>query len=393
MNAIYTQPRTLLSPFGFPIYGADSGGYATDGDRIITLGDGTDPNTVFEQMRAALKLWNDHRTALVDLISYWHTVSADAVPAAGNPSGFELASEYGEPEALRVPNNYFLAGYTFEDYDRATRFTWKALRDMDQRQVLAAHDEALSADNKLVTGTILSRLFDPVSEENEHGQAAYGLYNGTDGMKPPSFLGNSFPANHSHYRVSGNTDIDSEDIESAIRDIRSHGYGLTDSQERIVVLCNEVESEKIQSFRAGQENFNSAKAKYDFIPAKTQPTFVLQGGGQLVGNQPEGNVFGTLPSVGDYGPASIVESSFIPSGYFAVVSVAAPGHTSNIIGVRQHTVTAYQGLRQIPGAKPDYPLMDSFYSRAFGVGVRHRGAGVCTQLSAAGPYVTPEIAR
>lgn len=90
MTSIYTQPRTLLSPFGFPIpYGAE-GGYATDGDRIITLGDGTDPNAVFEQMRAALKLWNDHRTALVDLISYWHTVSADAVPAAGNPSGFEL---------------------------------------------------------------------------------------------------------------------------------------------------------------------------------------------------------------------------------------------------------------------------------------------------------------
>lgn len=391
MNAIYTQPRTLLSPFGFPIFGAD-GGYGTEGDVLVNVtADGVDLNVIWDEMRAALQIWNTKRTALVDLFSYWHTSSAEAILPFTNHSGFELASEFGEPESLRVPSDYVMMGFTFEDYDRATRFTWRALRDMDARQVRAYADEALSADNQLVTGTILKRLFDPTEDENSFGNACYGLYNGTDGMKPPSFQGNTFASNHSHYRVSGNTDIDSEDIESAVRDIRQHGYGLTDSQQRIVVLCNEVESEKIQSFRAGQENFNSAKAKWDFIPAKDQPTFVLQGGGQLVGQQPDGTVF-NLPSVGSYGPAAVIESSFIPKGYFAVLATSGPGSPTNVVGVREHQNAAYRGLRQIPGTQPNYPLQDSFYSRSFGVGVRHRGAAICTQLTAPGVYVTPEIA-
>lgn len=392
MNAIYTQPRTLLSPFGFSVpYGAD-GGYGTDGDTLVNVtADGVDLNVIWNEMRAALTIWNDHRTALTDLISYWTTSSAEAILPFTNHSGFEVASEYGEPEALRVPSEYLMMGFSFEDYDRATRFTWKALRDMDARQVRAYADEALNADNQLVTGTILKRLFDPTEEENSFGNACYGLYNGTDGMKPPSFQGNTFVTADSHYQVSGSVDVDSKDIEDAVRHIRQHGYGLTDSNQRIIVLCNEVESEKIQSFRAGQENFNSAKAKWDFIPAKDQPTFVLQGGGQLVGNQPDGKVF-NLPSVGSYGPAAIIESSFIPTGYFATISTAGPGSPTNIVGVREHQNAAYRGLRQIPGYRPAYPLQDSYYSRSFGVGVRHRGAAICTQLTAPGAYVVPEIA-
>jgi len=391
MTATYTQPRTLFPPIGFSVpYGAD-GGYGTEGDVLVnTTADGVDLNVIWDEMRAALKIWNAKRTALVDLFSYWTTSSAEAVLPFTNHSGFEVASEFGEPEALRPPSDYLMMGFSFEDYDRATRFTWKALRDMDARQVRAYADEALNADNALVTNLILRRLFDPNPDENEFGNACYGLYNGTDGMKPPSWQGNSFSASHSHYRVSGSVDIDSEDIESAIRDIRQHGYGLTDSQQRIVVLCNETESEGIQSFRAGIENSNSAKAKWDFIPAKDQPSFVLQGGGQLVGSQPDGTVF-NLPSVGSYGPPAVIESSFFPSGYVSVVATAGPGSPTNVIGVREHQKAAYRGLRQIAGFQPNYPLQDSFYTRGIGTGVRHRGAAIVTQLSAAGPYVMPEI--
>ena len=49
---------------------------------------------------------------------------------------------------------------------------------------------------------------------------------------------------------------------------------------------------------------------------------------------------------------------------------AAPGSDTNPVGVREHFNSACQGLRHISGLNP-YPLVDSFYPRGCGVGVRH----------------------
>jgi hypothetical protein len=38
---------------------------------------------------------------------------------------------------------------------------------------------------------------------------------------------------------------------------------------------------------------------------------------------------------------------------------------------------------------PDYPLIDSFYQRGFGTGVRQRGGGVVMQIKASGVYDIP----
>lgn len=48
---------------------------------------------------------------------------------------FEEATEFGVPTALREPADYLRLGYNFRDYDKATRFTWKALRAMTSEQV------------------------------------------------------------------------------------------------------------------------------------------------------------------------------------------------------------------------------------------------------------------
>jgi len=240
---IYTAPRFNLPDYErlwkMPPFGGDQypGGYATEGDVLVSVtNDGVDLNAVWTEMAAALAEWNAHRTALVDLISYWHTSAGEAVLQALNESSYELATEFGEPTALRFPSEYTLMGFDLDDFDRATRFTWKALRDMDSRQLRAFHDEALAADNKLVSGSILERLFSPVPDENWFGMTCFGLWNGADGMTPPKFLGHTFPQNHSHYLVSGSVDIDSGDIEFAVRDIRSHGYGLTDTNQKLLVL-------------------------------------------------------------------------------------------------------------------------------------------------------------
>jgi hypothetical protein len=136
-------------------------------------------------MQTVLAQWNTHREAVVSLTSFWHTSVADPLFQGDSQGTFGLASEFGEQQALRPPPEYVLMGYDFNDYDRATRHTWKALRSMDARQVRAFHDEALSADFNLVTAVILHRLLNPEPSTNPEGQTCYGLWNGHDGMTPP----------------------------------------------------------------------------------------------------------------------------------------------------------------------------------------------------------------
>jgi len=387
----FTSPRFDTRLWPVLPFGSDDG-ILTEGDvlaRVTHTADGVDLNTIWQTMQNATSTWNAHRTALTDLLSYWTTAPAEAVGQGRNEDEFELATELGEPESLRPPSAYNLLGFTFEDYDRAARYSWRALREMDQRQALAVHNEALNADNSLVTKTILNRLFSPAPETNSFGHTCYGLWVGSDGMIPPNWLGKSFDANHTHYRATGNAEIDSTDLLEGIKAIREHGYGLVDSDQILIALVNEAESEVIQSFRANVENNNSAVSRWDFIPSKSQPAFTLQGAGQLIGEQPEGQIF-SLPTVGKYGPVFVVESSFVPEGYFSIIATAGPGNPSNCIGVRQHENTTYQGLRHLPGNTGGYPLIESFYTRSFGVGVRHRGAAVCYKLGA-GPYTAPEI--
>ena len=91
---------------------------------------------------------------------------------------------------------------------------------------------------------------------------------------------------------------------------------------------------------------------------------------------------------GSYGGALVIKSYYVPSGYAAVIATDGPNGSANPVGFRQHVNTAYQGLRHIPGTGP-YPIVESFFARGFGVGVRHRSAAVVCQIKASGSYTAP----
>jgi hypothetical protein len=63
-------------------------------------------------------------------------------------------------------------------------------------------------------------------------------------------------------------------------------------------------------------------------------------------------------------------------------------NATNPVGFRQHANAGLRGLRLIPGNQSNYPLIDSYYSRGFGTGVRHRGAGIVMQITA-GAFAIP----
>lgn len=182
--------------------------------------DGVDLNTIWSQVKAAIDAWNAERSALTSLLTFNTTNSADAIPQAASSESFEVATEYGEQEALRAPTAHLLAAYTFEDFDLATRWTWKFLRAATKEQILAQANFALEADNKLTCGTIFQRLFDNAPDINEWAHTVYPIFNG-DNVVPLDYLGKSFTALHNHFLVSGAAEIDSGDLEQAAKAV--HG--------------------------------------------------------------------------------------------------------------------------------------------------------------------------
>lgn len=363
------------------------GGYQTAGDIVTETIDGIDLNALWGQYQQVLGYWNARKSHLVSLLTYPVQNLIENVPQVGEAS-FEEASEFGEPQSSKIGVEYIQLGYDFRDYDVASRWTWKFLRDADARQVNAMHNAYLMADQKLIFRKVLEAIFDNRNRKTEIRSQAYDvypMYNG-DGMVPPDYGTNTFTGTHSHYLVSGGAQIDSDDLEEALDHIEEHGYSV-ENGTNLIVLVNKAQALEIRKFRQGVTNNNSKVANYDFIPSVGSATLILPNEG-LLGSQPPGQWNG-LRVLGSYRDALIIEEQWIPEGYMLTFGSGGLGNLGNLVGLREHANPAYRGLRLIAGNQQGYPLVDSYYSRGFGTGVRQRGGAVVTQFKASGNYVVP----
>ncbi|WP_431236711.1 hypothetical protein ACQ86B_17420 [Mycolicibacterium aichiense] len=366
-------------PFGF------EGGISTADDAIGTTADGVALDVVWSEVQDILAAWNANRDALTAVLSYSTTLKAEAIPQSSSTDSFEPASEFGQPESLRPPADYVLMGFDFYDYDKASRWTRFALRDSTAGQIRATLNYALEADNRLLNSAILHQLFTDTARINEDGQTVWPLYN-ADSTVPPEYLGKRFTSNHQHFLASGHATIDSGDLEDLAKTVTHHGYGV-DPTSRLLCLMNPEQAEQVASFKAGEENANSAVAKHSFIPSQGAPAFLTAE--QIIGTQAPA-AYENLKVEGSYGNLWIVQSDLIPEDYISVVATYGANSPSNAIAVRQHPNAIYQGFRTIPGAG-EYPIQDSFFTRAFGTGVRRRGQAACMQITAETSYTAPDI--
>lgn len=389
---VATERDSMLSPEIMRMlpYGAEdpSGGYGTEGDIVWTTDDGVDLNALWSEAQQVLSVWNQGRGKLVDILTYQVTNEIESVPQVGEAT-FELASEFGEPEGERLKIGYFQLGFDFADYDRATRFTWKALRDMDARQVRAVHNALLQADERLVFKQVMAAIYDNRNRETDIRNKAYKVYPlyNADGTVPPKFRGNTFTSTHSHYMVSGNAIIDSEDLEDAYENIAEHGYTI-ETGTQIVCLMNRKQLKEVRHFRMGVENNNGKIANYDFIPSRNQPSQFLASPAGLLGSLPP-DTWNGLHVYGSYGDILLIEEPFTPDGYFMMFGTGGAGNMQNLVGLREHKNPIYRGLRILPGNDQRYPLIESYYTRAFGTGIRQRAGAVVMQIKAAGAYEIP----
>lgn len=374
----------------YAIFGSDvkRGGYQTEGDVLYVTSDGVDVNALWEEFQLTMAIYNESRARLLQILTYPVTNIIETVPQVGEAT-FEQASEFGEPESARVELSYFQLGFDFHDYDVAARYTWKFLRDADARQVQAVHNAILQADTRLLFKKVMEAIFDNTERSTDirnQNYKVYPLYN-ADGTIPPTYNGVTFTDTHTHYLASGNVKIDSEDIEDAYNHIAEHGYSL-ENGTKFVFLGNKAEIKEIRKFRLNQTNNNSKVANYDFIPAPNQPTIIVPNSEGLLGSLPPNEFLG-LRVTGSYMDILIVEEPMIPAGYFLLLASGGAGNLQNLVGLREHANPAYRGLRLLPGNDRAYPLIDGYYARAFGTGIRQRGGAVVMQITSDPAYTIP----
>lgn len=362
-------------------------GYNAAGDVLTQTADGRNLNDVWTEFQSTLALQNASRQRMVDLLTFPVSSIIEDVPQFGG-GDFEEASEYGVPQGIRPTTNVLSLGYPFKWYDLAARLTWQFLAEASSGQVESVHQAALEADNRLVFKKVMRALFDNTNKTANINGQNYNVYTfwNNDGTVPPDYKSNTFAGTHTHFRNTGNAALDSGDLEEAIDDLKSHGYGQ-ENGSTIFMLMPTALVNVVRTFRFGVTNNNSAVARWDFVPAQGQPAVIVPNTNGLLGSQVAGTFRG-MNVAGSYGPAIIIEEEYIPAGYVATIASGGLANLNNPLGLREHSNSALRGLRLVKGREPDYPLIDSYYARGFGIGVRQRGAALL-QMVGAGAYAIP----
>jgi len=360
-------------------------GYNAHADVLKTTVDGQDLNEMWSEFQAVLALQNDKQSSLASLFTFPTTLASELVAQSFGGDDFEEASQYGVPKGLRSDVDTVKVGYPHKWYDKGTRFTWKFLATASAAQVQSIHAAALAADNRLVFKKIMERVFKKTTTANEDGTEVFGFWNGTDGAPPMSPDGDTFDVAHNHYLTSGAAAVVSGDVDDIVDTVAHHGFGLRQNGDRIIVLVNPEEANVIAGFRVADG------ARFDSIPAEDAPAFVTAQ--TIEGDRPPGTFNGLTVKCG-YGDAWVVEDRQIPAGYMVALATGGPNSDRNPLGFRQSVQSDLQGLMQLPGGSPmaqNYPLIDSYYTRGFGVGVRQRGAGAVMQITANPTYTAPSL--
>lgn len=367
-------------------------GYNASADILTRTADGRDLNALWAEFQETIRLQNEPRDRFIDLLTFRVNENVETVLQAGGKTDFEVATEYGEPVGMRTALQYWQMGYTFNWYDLAARFTWQFLADASANQVEALNAQALEADNRNLFTEVMRTVFNSTNLAATIDGNAYNVYKFWNGVAvgtvaPPPYKNNTFTTTHQHYSGSGNTLLDSGDLEAMQASLTEHGYSVANGYQ-LVLMINPAQAAVIRAFRFGVTNNNAAVAQYDFIPSLGQPDFTLSTTQQIVGNRAPATLNG-FQVLGNYGDWIILQDDYIPAGYMFGFASGGPANLDNPVGIREHPNTALRGLRLVKGRTPDYPLIDSFYQRGFGTGVRQRSAGVVMQIVNSASYTIP----
>jgi hypothetical protein len=372
-----------LRSLGFipPVIGG-AHGINADADVVTQTADGVDLNTMWATLQQVLSVQNAERDRLVQFLTFPVVNDVDTIPQGGEEE-FEEASEFGVPQSVRTALTYFQMGYTFKWYDIGSRYTWQFLADADARQVNQIANSVLNADNRLIFKQVMKTIFNSTNLTATIRGNSYNVYKfyNADGTVPPTYKTNTFDGTHTHYLAS-NGALAPADVEGMQTQLNHHGYTRSNGY-RLVLMVNKVEMDQIRTWKAGS-TYNGSVATYDFIPAVGQPGVLLPAPVVGVGVNQPANTLDGLDVMGAYGEWIIISDDYITPGYLFGFATGGTESLNNPVGFRQHKQTSMRGLKLVKGRNPDYPIIDSYWTRGFGTGIRQRGGGVVMKVTAGG---------
>jgi hypothetical protein len=379
-------PRRIAAGLPFEVVRGAAGGFNERADSNLRAADGTDLNEFWDEVNQTVQARNAQRNRLIDLLTFKVTELAEQV-SIPDTADFEVASEYGLPKSIRQGVSRFWRGYDFNFYDLAIRYTWMFIADADIRQLRQLANQALEADNRLLFSKVMKTLFNPVNGSGITDEnlpvTVYKFYNG-DGEVPPAYSTYTHTGTHNHYLTSQglatSATLTPAVVEAMDTHLTHHGYKFPEYKK--VLWVNKQEGDIIKTWRV------ASGATWDFLPTIGYGGGVVVQTGTQILNQPQGEVPG---QIGTYGPWHVVQEDYIPAGYLAGIVTGGSDNISNPIGIREHKNPTFRGLNIIPGNRQGYPLIESFYQRGFGTGIRHRGAGIVAQVSGNASYTVPAI--
>lgn len=369
-------------------------GYNETADLLLRTVDGEDINSLWAEFQSTLRLFNEQRDPLLNLLTFTVDRAFEEVMPILTED-FEEADEFAQPKGIRLGRPWNM-GFPLKYYDLGIRYTFRFLGRAPAQQIRALNNTALDADRRLLYNTIMARVFNNQTvaatlEDTGTAVNTYGFFNGditTLPAVPPTWKAFTHANTHTHYVTSGAGTVVSGDLDDMWEHIYHHGY--TQGGAKVLLLVPRAVAAVIRTFRV------ATGAVYDFIPSTTRDgvpvRFILDG--QIVGGQPgDSTGFDGFPGfIGTYGPINVIEEDMIPAGYMFMFATGGRFAERNPIGLREHENSALRGLKLIPQFER-YPLRESFYHHALGAGVRHMAAGVVMQVTASATYVVPTLVQ
>jgi hypothetical protein len=381
-----------------PGIGGGDRGFNAQGDVVTETLDGVSLNDLWKDYQDMLASFNAKRDVLLNFLT-WRTTKAkeDDINRNGALVDFEESTEYGEPVGVRprIPDAQSL-GYTMKWYDVAARFTWQFLANADSTQVDTIADQVAEADNRLVFQKVMTTVFNPVRRMNKEGLTVFPFYSGAAGDLPPAVGSTTFADSHQHYVTTNSATLTPAHLEALQTLVTEHGYNKANGYQLIALINDgDTTENRIRQFRSIANtldgNANATHGNFDFVPAAGTSPLLLPTDVRLSDNgvvRPPSSI-GGMDVVGAYGEMVFVKNAFIPAGYIVLFVTGGELNILNPVAIREHPNAGLRGLRLVKGKTPDYPLIDSFWNRGFGTGVRRRGAGAVMQIVASASYTAP----
>lgn len=350
-------------------------GFNDTRDLVATTSDGTPFIALYDRIRYALDDYNALQGSLRAALITPTTLDRirEGNIRSYNSMQFERSAEYGRPDRQRVtPVQPVVERFIpIEDFDLGLGFTRKYLALASSGDVTDQVNAAITADKKLLTQSILQQLF---RIENLGALSQYKAFWNADASVPPDqTTTGQFDGNHTHYLTSVAWDAAAA---AAMQDKLTE-HGLVDPGVGEIWINEAQEA--------------ATRAMATFYPVPTPPALSLvQHSNPALLPDVVTAIVNPAQYIGVVDRMRIRVFNQVPSGYVFAYDAAPSGLGKPLI-MREYPVPQLRGL-QLFNENPDssFPLINSFFLRAFGITALDRNNGVCLKVTA-GAYTTPAI--